>query len=169
MKKVCSFCKADMGEVSPFDNDAITSGICASCYEEQSHKWLRFNYSQYLKNLSDPAFVANKDVRIYAVNSKFQQFLAHDPKVDLRGLLCGEVLCCQHSEESCHVGLRCGGYDSCRDCTIRSTIESVVVSRESREKVHAWIMRDNIKHEILISAYWKKENTVLVVINDKMS
>lgn len=31
MKRICSWCKLDMGEAEPFDDPSITHGICLEC------------------------------------------------------------------------------------------------------------------------------------------
>ncbi|MBF0441550.1 MAG: hypothetical protein HQK54_06570 [Oligoflexales bacterium] len=169
MKIVCSFCRCSMGEKPPYDNLEITSGICTRCFETESQKWLKIDYLHLLQGVENPAAVVSRDIRIYAVNEPFNRLLGIGDNEDPRGLLCGEVLKCMHPLEQANTGMRCGDTSECSSCPIRKSITNVFDTKIDLKNVPAWFKTRTSRCEIIISVYYKGNETVLLVIENIFS
>jgi hypothetical protein len=149
-----------MGEVEPLEDPSITSGICKSCYDSYSPQWLSRNFDQYLPEDEVAACVFNKDLRILAVTPRFNAIFAGRRK-DVRGLLCGEVLCCYYSTSQCQVS--CGETEHCSSCKIRDAINGVFQTGKSRPHLQVAFEKEHGEHKLTVSLQ-KKEDIVLLVL-----
>ena len=118
MKKVCAWCKADLGE-TPSERhppETITHGICGPCHL----RLLRANTEtlrDFLDRLGVPVLLMEQEGRVLSANGPAQRLLGK-ALPDIEDRLGGEVLECIHASEPGG----CGGTIHCKSCTIRLTV-----------------------------------------------
>ncbi len=134
MKKICAWCKADLGEMpsSRFPPDAITHGICPTCRDRLSHESgeaLR----DFLDRLGVPVLLMDEGVRALSANRQARQLLDKTlPAIENQ--LGGNVIECVHAHEPGG----CGGTVHCKSCTIRQTVKDTYDSGTPHVEIPAY-------------------------------
>jgi nitrogen fixation/metabolism regulation signal transduction histidine kinase len=163
MKKVCAWCKLDMGIVSGIDDKYITHGICDDCSELMLWPH-RSTVMSFLDTLNAPIIVVDSNGNACTANSQARKILRKDLK-DIIGLRGGVIFNCAFSNlpEGCGFTVHCDG------CTIRNTVMDTFMSGKSHLKVPAGLTRgtteDRIEIQYMISTE-KVEDTVLLRIDN---
>lgn len=128
MKIFCSYCRKEIGEKEPFEDDRISHGVCKECQDNNPKQIRGVPFNEYLEQFDAPVFIVDEHVRILAVNKR-AEILLGKPKTNLLGLLGGEALECVNA--STPEG--CGNTVHCVTCSIRkavtTTIESGILHR----------------------------------------
>jgi hypothetical protein len=134
MKKVCAWCKADLGE-TPSDvhpPDAITHGICETCRRALVHP-NRETLLSFLERLKVPLLLLDKNACVLSVNGTARLLLGKTLE-EIENHLAGEVIECAHAREPGG----CGKTIHCRSCTIRRTVTDTYTSGASHVRVPAY-------------------------------
>ncbi len=134
MKKVCAWCKADLGE-TPSDKhppDAISHGICPSCRDRLSHESGEA-FSSFLDRLEVPVLLMEQGASVLSANGPAQRLLGK-PLPDIRNRPGGNVIECAYA---CEPG-GCGGTVHCKSCTIRRTVRDTYDTGRAHVKVPAY-------------------------------
>jgi PAS domain-containing protein len=161
MKVVCSYCRADMREVEPYDDQGVSHGICDECYVHFMRQWEGLKLGEYLDDFEFPVIVVTgNEKRIAAVNQRMAELIGKEER-EVAGLLGGEALECVYSR----LEGGCGKTIHCKTCTIRKTVNETWETGRSLEQVPARLDRDDGRIHLLISTY-KHERAVTVVIED---
>jgi PAS domain-containing protein len=134
MKKVCAWCKADLGEMPSeiHPAEAITHGICISCRDRllsEGGQTLR----DFLEKLNVPILLMDQQGCVLSINGPAQLLLGKKLH-DIENRLAGEVIECVHSREPGG----CGGTIHCKSCTIRKTVADTYASGNSHVGVPAY-------------------------------
>ena len=118
MKRVCAWCKADMGEAEVKGNGAhpVTHGICAPCAQQFLGE-VSGPMRDFLDRLGVPVLVVDDGAVVRAANVHAEVILGQDfpDIVDRRQ---GEVVRCVHAYEPGG----CGEQADCSGCTIRRAV-----------------------------------------------
>lgn len=147
MKRICAWCKKDLGLTSTFNgtkDDPITHGICGDCARgtlSTGAKSLR----AFLDQFSKPVFLMTPEGRIVTANSKGLSLLRKKPE-EIDGELGGDVFECNYA----HLPGGCGNTIHCRTCTIRNTVMDTLKSGMSNIRIPAYPDLHHMTGEIRI-------------------
>lgn len=136
MKRVCGWCKIDLGPSVATINESgefpITHGICGDC----TRKVLAFS-AKPLRNFLDqfpkPVFLMDVAGRVVTGNSAAFSLLQKTPDL-VEGELGGDAFDCNYAE----LPGGCGKTVHCKSCTIRMSITSTFESGKSAIRVPAY-------------------------------
>jgi PAS domain-containing protein len=135
MKRVCAWCKKDMGTVHSdyYEENIITHGICTEC-ANRTFTELNMDRSEILiEGLSEPVLVVDGDVVALMANSKAGEILGKDlPQI--KGFKCGNIIKCVHAHEPGG----CGRTMHCNGCALRLTVEDTYKTGKSHLRVPAY-------------------------------
>jgi len=135
MKRICAWCKKDLGQSSTFngiENDPVTHGICGDCTRtilSSEAKSLR----AFLDLISEPVFLMNHEGRIVTANSMGLSLLRKKPE-EVDGELGGDAFDCNYAS----LPGGCGNTIHCRTCTIRNTVMDTLKSGMSNIRIPAY-------------------------------
>lgn len=137
MKRVCSWCKTDLGSVpSPGrPGDIITHGICDACMVK-----IMLPFSEtlmtFLDGIGAPVLVVAADGTIRGANSQARSLL-HKELPDIEGFTGGAVFECAYAgrPEGCGHTVHCNG------CTIRTTVMDTLQTGTSHLDTPAYLIR----------------------------
>jgi PAS domain-containing protein len=161
MKVVCSYCKADMREVEPYDDQGLSHGMCDDCFNHFMRQWEGLRLGEYLDDFDFPVIVVTGDEkRVAAVNQRMAEMLGKSQR-EVTGLLGGEAMECVYSR----MEGGCGKTIHCQTCTIRRAVTETWDTGRSLERVPAHLELDDGRIHFLISTH-KHEHSVKVVIED---
>jgi hypothetical protein len=167
MKKVCSWCKMDMGNVPSdfFSETAITHGICHKCFDNffGPHK---YNLLDFLDNLEAPVIVIDSTVRVMSANKQARELLKKESK-DIEGVRGGDVFECAFAK----LPGGCGNTVHCDACTIRNTVMDTFQTGKSHLKTPAYLLQgipDNYQ-EIQFEISTEKVKDVVLLRIDKIA
>lgn len=165
MKRVCSWCKADLGEVpgNPDRDAPITHGICLKCAD----KYFSLSGTRlldFLDEMSVPVLIVNRDGTIETANLKAQQMLGKDlPRI--RGYRGGDVFECAYASlpEGCGETIHCSG------CTIRRAVMRTFETGQNLPHEPAYLNRrdqDSIRKIKFVISTERVNGYVLLRIED---
>jgi len=157
MKTICSYCRVDLGDQEPLDNDLVSHGMCAGCAEHFSRQWKGLSLGGYLDRFEFPVLILDDNTRILAANQEMADMLGKGER-ETHGLLGGEALECVYSrlEEGC------GETVHCRTCTVRNCINQTVQTGESLHRVECYVEQDTGRKPFFVSTV-KLDRSVQVV------
>ena len=139
MKRVCGWCKADIGTVGSVQcsSDAITHGICNDCMSKLLMP-LSVSLRDFLESIDAPVLVVNEAGELYSAN-KTALLLLQKELTDIEGCSGGDVFECAFASlpEGCGKTIHCNG------CTIRNTVMNTLQSGTSHLKTPAYLFRGN--------------------------
>ena len=118
MKRVCTWCKKDMGKVPSEDHSdsIITRGICKECTDKMLVQ-RAVDLRTFLDNLAAPVIVVDATGTASNANQQALTLLRMDLP-DIKGSGSGNVFECMYAKrtEGCGKTIRCDG------CTIMMTV-----------------------------------------------
>lgn len=162
MKRLCAWCKKDMGEKHTSNckhADIITHGICEACaakFQNQDS----MGQSSFLDNLVEPVLYFDKEGVALTANQKAQELLKKSLPA-ICGFRGGNIIECIHSHEPGG----CGATIHCAGCVIRKTVTDTYKTGVSHRKVPASadipVNGQPQKVEFLISTEFFKEAVLL--------
>lgn len=166
MKKICSWCKRDIGSPgsrNDSDDAVITHGICPDCVRQIcTHK--KEDLRRHLDHFDFPVFLVDADVVVVTANQKGFSTLRKKPE-DIEGRRGGEAFDCRYAA----LPGGCGKTVHCKSCTIRLTVTDTFQTGESHIKVPAYPDLNDITGEkqiqFLISTE-KQGDAVLLRIDE---
>jgi len=158
MKTICSYCRSDMGETEPLEDQRVSHGLCPECAARYQRKCHSQTFGEYLDNFDFPILIVDGNVRINAANYLMARMLGKSER-ELFGLLGGEALECRHAR----LEGGCGNTVHCRTCTVRNLVEQTYQTGESSFQVPAFVDREEGRLGFLISSV-KLERSVQVVV-----
>jgi hypothetical protein len=135
MKRICAWCKKDLGSSGTFDGtgDApITHGMCGDC----ARKTLSFKAKplrSFLDQFSKPVFLMNSEGRIVTGDAIGFSFLQKKPE-EVENELAGDAFGCRYA----NLPGGCGNTVHCKTCTIRITVMDTLQSGKSNIRVPAY-------------------------------
>ncbi len=158
MNVICSYCRKDMGEKAPLENDQVSHGMCPECTEHFTRQWDGLSLAEYLDTFKFPVMVSDGNGRIVAANQPMAGMLGKD-KRDVTGLLGGEAFECSYAR----LEGGCGQTEHCQTCTVRNTILSTYETGEPVYNQRCYVQHDSDKRYYLVSTV-KLERSVQVTI-----
>ena len=161
MKRVCAWCKMDLGTKSVdanFDN-FITHGICPACLET-NFQLKQSTLIDILDRLDTPVIVFDSTMCVCSANKQAQAFLKKELP-DITGFVAGEVLECAYSK----LTGGCGNTTHCDGCMIRNTVTDTFQTGKSHLKIPAHLLRDtpDNNHEINVLLSTEKVKDVVLL------
>ena len=158
MRVVCSYCRHELGEKEPLDDDMVSHGMCAECEGYFSRQWAGLRLGEHLDDIDLPAMAVDQDARVIAVNQRMAEMLGKNDR-EYFGLLGGEVMDCQFAR----LPEGCGKTVHCQTCTIRRTVTKAVDTGRPQLRVPAYLNQIDRRVNMLISAY-EHDGFVRIVI-----
>lgn len=134
MKRVCAWCKKDMGfiEDQMHDEHVITHGICDPCARKFS-----LGISQSLRDFIDelevPVVVFKNDEKALTANAMACEIL-HKKFPEIEDCRNGDIIGCPNAKKAGG----CGKQVECASCVIRESILHTLKTGESRENIQAF-------------------------------
>ena len=135
VKKICAWCKKDLGSLSAFDvpeDTPITHGMCSDC----ARKAMSFRAKPlriFLDQFSKPVFLVKAEGIIVTGNSAGLSLLKNKPE-EVDGELAGDAFGCKYAD----LEGGCGNTVHCKTCTIRNSIMSTLQSGQSNIRIPAY-------------------------------
>ena len=166
MKRVCSWCRLDMGNVPSviFSEDVVTHGICFDCFGKVFGPQ-KYNLMEYLDSLNAPVIVIDSTVCVMSSNKKACSLLKKEMR-DIVGLRGGDVFECAYAS----LPGGCGETTHCKACTIRNTVLDTFNTGKSHLKTPAYLLQgvpDNY-HEIQFEISTEKVKDIVLLRIDKV-
>lgn len=158
MRIICSYCNTFQGEKAPLDDNRISHGMCADCYEQFERQLDGLQLVKYIDDLDSPILILNKDGRLVASNKLAAEMLGKSGR-EMLGLLAGEVMACDHARSP----ERCGNTIHCEVCTIRNTILRTMNTGLSMKNKQVKLRRNGREIDLVISTYFR-EGMVEIVL-----
>lgn len=119
MKVICSYCREEIGEKEPLEDDSLSHGMCQACYEYFQEQIRGISLDEYLNKFEAPVLIVDEDGRIVATNEMAEAITGRGRSSrDLIGLLGGEVMECLYAR----LPEGCGKTEHCVACGIRNTV-----------------------------------------------
>lgn len=166
MKRVCAWCKTEMGIVplESLSDEIITHGICEEC----KNKVLgprRFALMDFLDSLAAPVVVVDATGSVNSANKQARELLQKELP-DIEGFKGGDVFECAFAKDP----RGCGNTIHCDACTIRNTVMDTFSSGKSHLETPAYLILgtpdSNQKIQFLIST--EKVKDVVLLRIDKV-
>lgn len=161
MKRVCSWCKTEMGVVQTkdFSETAVTHGICEECLQTYFGP-RQVNLMDFLDSLDATVIAVNSKAIVTSANKQAREFL-HKESNEIEGFMGGDVFECAFAK----LPGGCGNTIHCDGCTIRNTVMDTFLSGNSHLKTPAYLFRGtpekNQEIQLLISTEKVKEVVLL--------
>ena len=160
MKIICSYCRKEMGEKEPLDNDMLTHTICSECDTYFREQVEGLPIDRYLDKFEAPIIIVNADGRILASN-KMAEDITGKSRQEVSGLLGGEALECVYAR----LPEGCGKTVHCETCTIRRTVITAMESGEPQLHKPVTLKQLGVEVNMVISTN-KIGGLVRIVIED---
>ncbi len=134
MKKVCAWCKTDLGEMPSdrFPSEMITHGICPTCRDRLAHETGE-TLLEFLDRLEIPVLLMEENAGVLSANGLARQLLGKTLP-EIRNQPGGNVIECVHAHEPGG----CGGTIHCKSCAIRRTVKDTYASGTCHVKIPAY-------------------------------
>ncbi len=147
MKVICSYCREDMGQSPPLEDDSVSHGMCPPCSDYYTEQWSGLSLGEYLDRFELPVLVVDPDGRTLAANQIMSDAL-HKSEREIFGLLGGEVMECAHAR----LPGGCGKTVHCSICTIRKAVMHTMTTGEPCKHVTAYLERSDGRQRLVISS-----------------
>ena len=158
MKVICSYCKKEMYEKEPFDDDRVSHGMCPECFDHFEEQIDGLSLDRYLDKFKAPIMIVNADGRIVASNKLAEEMMGK-PRREIFGLLGGEAMECAYAR----LPEGCGNTVHCETCTIRKTVMNAMESGEPQLHVHVTLRQADREVKMVISTD-KIDEVIRIVI-----
>lgn len=160
MKLICSYCRKLLGEKVPFENSAVTHGLCPECHQAIMKQLEGVSFSEYLEDFGFPVLIVNEEGRVLTAN---EQALATLQKrlQSIQGFLGGEALECAYAR----LPEGCGETVHCATCTIRRLVDETRGQRQCISKRDVTLYTEKGEMRMTISSSYF-ESMVRLVIHD---
>lgn len=146
MKVICSYCRNEIEEKKPFNDERVSYGICKSCYEYYLKQIKGLSFDEYLDRFDVPVVIVDDDVRILALNRAAKSLMGKSNN-EVIGLLGGEAMECAYAR----LPEGCGNTIHCLTCSIRNTVTSTMNSGEPQIRVPVKLHQEDQDIEIFIT------------------
>jgi hypothetical protein len=159
MKRVCGWCKAEMGVVlDGKDDEIITHGMCDDCAAKMLWPH-RPEMLEFLYELAAPVLVVGSTGNVNSANRMAREFL-HKEQAEIEGLPGGIVFECIFAKlpEGCGKTIHCDG------CTIRNTVMDTFTTGESHHEVPAGLSWGSTDNRVELQFYISTEKVDDVVL-----
>jgi hypothetical protein len=164
MKRICAWCKIDMGTKlidANFEN-TVTHGICPACLET-NFQLRQSSLIDILDRLDTPVIVIDSTMCVCSANKQAQALL-QKKLPDIVGVVAGEMLECVYSK----LTGGCGNTTHCDGCMIRNTVTDTFQTGKSHLKIPAHLLQgtpDNNQEINLLLSTEKVKDVVLLRVN----
>lgn len=148
MRSICSYCRAQIGEIEPQDDPRVSHGMCQPCMEHFEKAWTAKDLSEYLETFSVPVVAVDPEGRVIAANGPAGE-LTGKGRERTTGFLGGEFMECEFSR----LPEGCGRTVHCAACAVRNTVERARATGVAQERVPAWIDQEGGRLNLLISTH----------------
>ena len=148
MKRICSYCRKDMGEKEPLDDDRVSHGICPDCAKHYRRQLEGLPLHEYLEGFDAPVLIVDADGRIAAANKMASDMMGKSQHETI-GLLGGEAMECVYAR----LPEGCGKTIHCETCTIRITVNKAMETGEAQRHVPVRLRNDDSEIKMSISTY----------------
>ncbi len=146
MRSICSYCRADLGERDPLEDERVTHGMCDDCARYFERRWGAADLGEYLDTFDVPVLVVESSGRAVGANEQLARALGKSGS-EIRGRLGGEVMECAFSRQPAG----CGKTSHCGTCLVRITVEQTFRSGRAQEHVAVTLQRDSGTAAFVIS------------------
>ena len=161
MKYRCAWCLKDMDPIqgSIHSDTDVSHGICSSCRDNVIFQE-GVPLQRYIDSFAIPILVVDGNVMVTAVNQSACEVLGKKPAsvVHQAG---GNVFECEYARlpEGCGKTIHCSG------CTIRKTVATCFMTRESQSMVPAYLNADSPSARTLFITTVKVANMVMLRVD----
>jgi PAS domain-containing protein len=138
MKVICSYCRCDLPDKEPLDDNRVSHGMCTACADHFRRQWMGLSYSQYLDGFASPVFIVDADGRLVASNEAASAMLGK-PADQISGALGGQAMECSYAR----LPGGCGHTEHCPACTIRRAVTAASDSGVTQVSVPVELQRDD--------------------------
>jgi len=146
MKVICSYCRKDMEQKEPLDDDRISHAMCLECYDYFKEQIEGLPLEKYLDKFETPILIMDADCRIVAANKMAENLTGRSLR-EVVGLLGGEALECAYAR----LPGGCGKTVHCETCTIRMIVKDIIESGKAKFRVPVKINGMNGEFDVKIS------------------
>ena len=160
MKIICSYCRKELGEKEPLEDEGLTHSICPECYDYFREQFTGLPLDKYLDHFDQPVLIVDSNARVVAANRQAQDALGKAER-EVAGFLGGEVLECVYAKRP----EGCGCTEHCAVCTLRNMVNEIMETGQSVASRNAYLDREDRKYTLVISAR-KEEGLVVLTIED---
>jgi len=160
MKKICAWCKKDLGEI-PVDSipeDSITHGICYDCSHHLFAE-IGMPLRSFLDGLDAPVLVVDSNCTVTTANDIALKLVNKD-LTNIEGFRGGEVFGCAYAR----LPGGCGNTVHCSGCTIRRTVMDTFRTGKSHSKVPAILKQQKTTEPQEIHLHISTEKVADVVL-----
>jgi PAS domain-containing protein len=158
MRIICSYCKKEMGEKEPFDDDSVSHIMCSECFDYFEEQIKGLSLERYLDKFKAPIIIVDAEGRILASN-KMSEKMTGKSRRGVFGLLGGEAMECAYAR----LPGGCGKTVHCETCTIRRTVTKAMDKGEPQLHVPVTLKRADREIKMIISTD-KIDKLVRIVI-----
>ncbi|MBW1636972.1 MAG: hypothetical protein JRJ68_11940 [Deltaproteobacteria bacterium] len=166
MRRVCAWCKKNMGKL-PLDTQArktVSHGMCEEC-ANRIFAELGMESRSFLDDLAAPVLVVDQSGKVLFANRLARILLKKDLE-DIKDYQMGDVGQCMHA----NLPSGCGKTVHCGQCTIRATVmdtfQSGISKLEERAYINCGIPENYKKIDLLIST--EKTNGIVLLRIDEV-
>ena len=126
MRRICAWCKKEIGENHDCSDLTVTHGICGTC-SSKFRSQTQVSLAQFLDSFSEPIVLVNPLGLIINANEKAQA-LVGKTLTHIDGLPGGNVFECENS----YLREGCGNTEHCSGCLIRRTVMACMEDGKGR-------------------------------------
>ena len=161
MKRVCAWCKTDMGELKSdlHDASAITHGICNVClkslFEDKN-----IDFIPFLNSLSAPVVLIDENNTYLSANDAALSILEKQ-HTHLHNQRTGDIFTC----ENARLSGGCGHTEKCGGCQMLQLITDTYEGRDDFSNIPVTLMRrvDNVREELNLKISTESVNDLVLM------
>ena len=146
MKVICSYCRKELDDKEPFDDESVSHGICKACKDHYMNQISGLSLDEYLGEFEVPILMVDQHSRIIASNKMAEAWTGKSNE-EAFGLLGGEVMECQYAR----LPEGCGETVHCVACSIRRTVMATMESGKTQMLVPVKLMQNDQEIAMTIS------------------
>lgn len=158
MKVICSYCRCDMGEKEPLEDESISHGMCDDCEDYITKQLDGVSYDEYLGLFDYPVVLINPEGRVAAANDYAYKLLGKS-RDRVRGFLGGEAFECAYARRP----EGCGETAHCETCTVRNLVQLTFKTKKAYTRKVVQLSAEQGPMEMIVSTSIKDEAVVLAV------
>lgn len=132
MRKICAWCKTDLGDRSAFSDDVVTHGICRTCADGLISQ-MGTSLQRFLDGLGVPVLVVDESRMVKTANGHARKILGKELS-EIEGYKGGDVIECVNAA----LPEGCGNTVHCKACAIRQTVMETYTTGKGQSHVPAY-------------------------------
>ena len=132
MKRICAWCRVNLGNNPSSSDDLITHGICDTCAGHLISQ-MGTPLQKFLDGLGVPVLVVDGEGTVKTANANARETLGKELSA-IEGYPGGNVIECVNAS----LPAGCGNTIHCKACTIRQTVMETYATGKGRSRVPAY-------------------------------